>query len=89
MRDAVVYWLGTTQGEVHFIDAIVSAYDGLANVRREYRIKEGRTEYRIYVAPGMEQEFLELVERLGDVADISSLERDDHDDEHHSPSEAL
>ena len=88
MSDAIVYWLGTTQSEVHFIDAIVSAYDGLANVRREYRIKEGRTEYRIYVAPGMEQEFLELVGRLRDVADISSLERDAHD-ERHSPSEAL
>ncbi len=85
MSDATVYWLGTTQSEVHFIDAIVSAYDGLANVRREYRIKEGRTEFKVFVGPGMEQEFLELVGRLGD---ISSLERDDHD-EPHSPSEAL
>lgn len=87
MKDAIVYWLGTTEADVHFIDAIVSAYDGLANVRREYRIKKGRTEYKVYVAPGMEQEFLEVVGRLGDVTGISSLERDDHD-EPHSSSEA-
>jgi len=27
MNDAIVYWIETTEEEVHFIDAIVSAYD--------------------------------------------------------------
>jgi len=88
MKDAIVYWLGTTEGEVHFIDAITSAYDGLASIRREYRIKEGRTEYKVFVAPGMEPEFLELVKRLGAAAGITSLERGGND-ELDSPSEAL
>lgn len=74
--DAIVYWLGTSESEIHFIDAIVSAYDGLANVRREYRLKEGRTEYKVFVSPGMEDEFVELVERLRSAADIQSLERE-------------
>jgi hypothetical protein len=77
VRDAIVYWLGTTEDEVHFIDAVVGAYDGLANVRREYRIRDGRTEYKVFVGPGMEGEFLELVGRLGHVAGILSLERDE------------
>jgi len=87
VTDAVVYWLGTTEEEVHFIDAIVSAYDGLANVRREYRLHDGRTEYKVFVAPGMESEFLELVERLRAVADITSVERESPNDEPDPPSE--
>ncbi len=78
MNDAIVYWLGTTEDEVHFLDAIISAYDGLANVRREYRIRDGRTEYKVFVASGMETEFLELVERLRAAATITSVERDGH-----------
>jgi len=77
--DAVVYWLGTTEEEVHFIDAILSAYDGLANVRREYRLCEGRTEYKVFVGPGMEDEFLEVIARLRSCAEITSLERGDGD----------
>ncbi|MGB2983973.1 MAG: hypothetical protein WBC63_08970 [Candidatus Bipolaricaulia bacterium] len=77
MSDAIVYWLGTTEGEVHFIDAVMSAYDGLANVRREYRLKDGRTEYKVFVAPGMEDEFHEIVDRLRVTANILSVERDE------------
>lgn len=74
--DAIVYWLGTTESEVHFIDAVISAYDGMANVRREYRLKDGRTEYKVFVSPGMEDEFLEVVERLRQTAAIQSIERE-------------
>jgi len=74
--DAIVYWLGTTEPEIHFIDAILSAYDGVASVRREFRLREGRTEYKVFVAPGMEDEFLEVLEGLRRTADIQSWERD-------------
>ena len=75
--DSIVYWLGTTESEVHFIDAVISAYDGLANVRREYRLKDGRTEYKVFVAPGMEDEFLEVIDGLRRTADIQSIEREE------------
>jgi len=80
MRDASVYWLGATESEIHFIDSIVCAYDGLANVRREYRIKDGQMQYKVYVASGMEQEFLELADRLRSVASIFSLEKESPDE---------
>lgn len=75
--DAIVYWLGTTESEIHFIDAIIGAYDGVANVRREYRLRDGRAEYKVFVGPGMETEFLEIVERLKGLADIQSLVREE------------
>lgn len=75
--DALVYWIGTSEGEIHYLDAIVSAYDGLASVRREYRLQDGETQYRIYVSPGMEDEFLELMARLRKTAKIGTLVRED------------
>ncbi len=81
MRDATVYWINTTDEEVHFIDAILSAYDGLANVRRDYRLRDGRIFFKIYVAPGMEDEFEEVMERLRSRAKIYDVFRGE-DDEH-------
>ncbi len=78
--NAVVYWLGTREQEIHYIDAVIGAYDGLANVRREFKIQDGETLYRIYVAPGMEDEFLELVARLRETASIGSLVREGETD---------
>lgn len=83
--DAIVYWIGTTEEEIHFLDAIVSAHDGLASVRREYRLRDGETQYKVYVSPGMEDEFLELMERLRRTAKIGSLVREDDADASPSP----
>ena len=77
MTDALVYWIGTTEEEIHYLDAIVSAYDGLASVRREYRLKDGETQYKVYVSPGMEDEFLELMARLRKTAKIGTLVREE------------
>ena len=78
--DALVYWIGTTEEEIHFLDAVVSAYDGLASVRREYRLRDGEAQYKVFVSAGMEDEFLELMARLRSVARIGSLTREDDSD---------
>lgn len=79
MTDALVYWIGTTEEEIHFLDAIIAAYDGLASVRREYRLRDGETQYKIYVSPGMEEEFLEVMARLRETAKIGTLVREEDD----------
>ena len=80
MKDAIVYWLQTDEEEVHYIDAIITAYDGLANVRRDYRLQNGKIYFKIYVGPGMEEEFLALMDRLREVAKIGELLRGDGDE---------
>ena len=77
MKDASVYWLATNEEEIHFIDAIISAYDGMAAVRRDFRILNGRAMYKIYVAQGMEDEFLAVMARLRETASIADLIQDD------------
>jgi len=80
MMDALVYWIGTTEEEIHYLDAILSAYDGVASVRREYRLHDGETQYKTYVPPGMEDEFLDLIARLRKTAKIGSVVRGEEDD---------
>jgi len=77
MKDALVYWLATSEKEIHFIDAIISAYDGMAAVRRDFRVLNGRAMYKVYVSLGMEDEFLEVMARLRQTASIGDLIRDD------------
>ncbi len=73
MNDSLVYWVVTSEDEIHYIDAIISAYDGLASVRRDFRLKDGEAQYKIYVSPGMEDEFLEVMERLLQTTKIERL----------------
>ncbi len=77
MKDALVYWLATSEEEIHYIDAIIGAYDGLAAVRRDFQIFNGRIMYKVYVSRGMEDEFLEVMDRLRETAAIGDLIRDD------------
>lgn len=74
--DVIVYWLATDEGEIHFIDAVLSAYDGVANVRREFTVQDGEAFYKIYVSAGMEAEFLDILDRLRTQARIRDVRRD-------------
>jgi len=77
MNDALIYWLATSEEEIHYIDAIISAYDGMAAVRRDFQLFNGRIMYKLYVSRGMEDEFLEVIDRLRETAVIGDLIRDD------------
>ncbi|MEI6171578.1 MAG: DUF4911 domain-containing protein [bacterium] len=78
-EEALVYWVGTTEEEIHFIDSILSAYDGVACVRREFKLEDGQALYKVYVTAGMEQEFLDVMEELRTRADIRSVTRGEGD----------
>lgn len=75
----MVYWIATTEGELHFVDAILSAHDGLASVRREFKLQDGSAMYKVYVAEGMEDEFLAVTDRLKAHAQIGAVLRGGED----------
>lgn len=79
-EEALVYWVGTSEEEIHFIDSILSAYDGIACVRREFKLEDGQALYKVYVTAGMEQEFLDVMEILRTKADIRSVNRGGDDE---------
>mgnify|MGYP001765776472 CR=1 FL=1 len=79
-EDALVYWVGTSEEEIHFIDAILSAYDGIACVRRDFKLENGDSLYKVYVTAGMEREFLDVMERLRQAARIRSVTKGEDDE---------
>ena len=79
-EEALVYWVGTSEEEIHFIDSVLSAYDGIACVRREFKLEDGQALYKVYVTAGMEQEFLDVMEVLRTKADIRSVNRGKDDE---------
>lgn len=72
-QDAEVIWVETTDKALHFLDGILMATDGLANVRREYREEEGRKLFKVYVAPGAVEEVLRLLERARRFAPVGEV----------------
>jgi hypothetical protein len=78
-EEALVYWVGTSEEEIHFIDSILSAYDGVACVRREFKLEDGQALYKVYVTAGMEREFLDVMGRLRMRAEIRSVTRGEDD----------
>ncbi|MCX6091395.1 MAG: DUF4911 domain-containing protein [Candidatus Bipolaricaulota bacterium] len=80
-EDALVYWVGTSEEEIHFIDSILIAYDGIACVRREFKLEDGDSLYKVYVTAGMEKEFLDVMERLRKRASIRSVTKGEDNDE--------
>jgi hypothetical protein len=54
--DAVTMWVETDPDAIHFLDAVFAAGPGVGNVRREYRDEGPRRMFKLFVAPGTEDE---------------------------------
>lgn len=50
--------------DIHLLDNIVKSHDHLAQVRRDYRLFQGRPCYEIMVPPQRLDELLEVLEHL-------------------------
>ncbi|GEM_PF-1679480 len=50
--------------DLHFVDTIIMGYDGLAHLRRDYRLIEGRTFFELIVPEGFLEEVKQLLEEL-------------------------
>lgn len=50
--DSIELYVELEEEDLHFLDAVIEGYDGIANVRREYREKDGGKEFRILTSPG-------------------------------------
>lgn len=51
-EDSVELYVELEEEDLHFLDAVIEGYDGIANVRREYRVRDGGKEFRILTSPG-------------------------------------
>jgi len=51
-EDSIEVYVELEEEDLHFLDAVIEGYDGIANARREYRVLNGCKEFRILTSPG-------------------------------------
>ena len=51
-EDSIEVYVELEEEDLHFLDAVIEGYDGIANARREYRVVNGRKEFRVLTSPG-------------------------------------
>jgi hypothetical protein len=59
-QDTVNLFVEMSEKDVHFLEMILKAYDGIAHLRRDWFVREGRRFFKILVPP----DFVEEVKRL-------------------------
>ncbi len=65
--------------DIHFLDTIIRGYDGIASLRRDYRVINGRTFFELLTSSGFRQEVEELLEELRPYAPVGQiLEEGEH-----------
>ncbi len=62
--DTVEVYVELEEEDLHFLDAILEGYDGIANVRREYRVVDGDKQFRILTSPSCLDRTLEVIRDL-------------------------
>ena len=62
--DSIEVYVELEEEDLHFLDAVLEGYDGIANVRREYRVVNGYKEFRILTTPGCLEKTLTVIRDL-------------------------
>jgi len=62
--DSIEVYVELEEEDLYFLDAVIEGYDGIANVRREYRVDNGYKEFRILTSPGYLDRTLEVIRDL-------------------------
>lgn len=73
ISDAIILYVEIDGRDVHFLDAIIKGYPGIANVRRDYRVYGGKTYYKILTSPDFMAETKEVIRRLRDYIHIGHI----------------
>jgi hypothetical protein len=63
--------------EIHFLDAIIEGYDGIATLLRDYRLIEGKTYFRLLIPQGFRREAEEVLRELREYAAVGEIREDD------------
>ncbi len=63
-EDTISVFVEVDEEDLHFLDSIIKAYDGMANVRREYRKSRGQKQFLILVSPDFLDELKPVLRSL-------------------------
>ncbi|GEM_PF-1826151 len=62
-RDTLALYVEMRERDIYFLETIVKGYDGIAHVRRDWLMRNGRRFVKILVPPGLMDEVLAILKR--------------------------
>lgn len=71
--DTVNLFVELEEKDVHFLDTIIKGYNGIANVRRDYKVREGKIYFKILVSPDLLEESKQVLEELREYISIGEI----------------
>ena len=63
-KDTIQLFVELDAKDVHLVATIMHSYDGIANVRRDYKVHNGKTFFKILVPPDFLDETKRVLESL-------------------------
>lgn len=72
-QDTVDLFVEMKEKDVHFLEMILKAYDGIAQLRRDWFVREGRRFFKILVPPDLVDEVKRVLENMQKYIEIGEI----------------
>lgn len=72
-QDTVDLFVEMNESDVHFLEMIIKAYDGVAHLRRDWFLREGRRFFKILVPPDLMDEVMRILHNMKKYIQIGEI----------------
>lgn len=59
--------------DIHFLDAVIEGYDGVATLLRDYQLIDGKSYFKLLLPSGFDEEVEQLLKELREYAAIGEV----------------
>jgi len=72
-QDTIALYVEMNEKDVHFLEMIIEAYDGVAHLRRDWFMRDGRRFFKILVPPDFEDELKGILENMRAYIEVGEI----------------
>lgn len=69
----LTYLIELDEHDIHFLEAVIEGYDGIATLLRDYKLIRGKTYFKLLVPEGFREEVLRILKELREYAAIGEI----------------
>ncbi len=72
-QDTLDLYVEVHEQDVHFLEMIIKAYDGIAHLRRDWYLRDGHRYFKILVPPDFVEEVKRILENMKKYIEIGEI----------------
>ena len=72
-QDTISLFVEMNEKDVHFLEMIIKAYDGVAHLRRDWFVREDRRFFKILVPPDLVDEVRRILDNMKKYIEIGEI----------------